>query len=221
MITTRLWNKPQQRRASALRLWPARESRAPVFGEPRTAALLLTAGARPHPLSPAPCLGVPTSGAKAVESERADSAPSLQRQGRHEGSPLHGTPARGQSTAGPEPRRIRGARAGWEPPRGCVQGGPRRAASAQVERPAHHRWPGSCCLVSGQPGAARPVGRTAENEACGLCGHCWAHAVANARGSLSWNRFPQPLPATATLPSPPRRLRVLLGAGSVYMTSPA
>lgn len=60
------------------------------------------------------------------------------------------------------------------------------------ERPAHHRWPGSCCPVRGQPGAARPVGRTAENEACGLCGHCWAHAVANARGSLSWNRFPTP-----------------------------
>lgn len=157
MITTRLWNKPQQRCASALRLWPARESRAPVSGEPRMAALLLTAGARPHPLSPAPCLGVPTSGAEVAESERADSAPSLQRQGRHEGSPLHGTPARGQSTAGPEPRRIRGARAGWEPPRGCVQGGPRRAASTQVERKGLHTTDGPAraarsAASPGQPG---------------------------------------------------------------------
>lgn len=34
-------------------------------------------------------------------------------------------------------------------------------------------------------------------------------------------QVPHPPPATATLPSPPLWLRVLLGASSVYMTSPA
>lgn len=82
----------------------------------------------------------------------------------------------------------------------CVQGGPCWAAGAQLERKglrvpsrlAHQRWPSLCCPVKGQPGSAWLMGRKAENEACGLCGHFWAHAMANAHGSLSRKGSPHP-----------------------------